>query len=110
MTFVQSLTNLLNVETLLIITLLIGMASASSWLISNKISIRLIADVTFYASLMISFWFLATELANMTSLQAFGMSLPPIIGLPLLASGLKLYAVLHDYYKRHHASQEDIAQ
>lgn len=108
MSFIQSLGNLLNYETVLILTLLILMAAACSWLISHNISIRFIADLTFYASLMISFWFLATELANMTSLQAFGMSLPPIIGLPLLASGLKLYAVLHDYYKSHHTHNEHL--
>ncbi|WP_119394763.1 hypothetical protein [Salinibius halmophilus] len=102
MVFIDALLSLLNIETLLILALLVAMGSAVSWLISSQVSIRFVADITFYAALMISFWFLATELANMTSLQAFGMSLPPIIGLPLMASGLKLYAVLHDYYQKHH--------
>lgn len=110
MVFIDALFTLLNLETLIILTLLVSMGSASSWLISGRLSVRFVADITFYASLMISFWFLATELANMTSLQAFGMSLPPIIGMPLIASGLKLYAVLHDYYKRYHPSHTDAHQ
>lgn len=106
MKFIQALTNLLNFETGLIWILLVLMAGVISRLVTHKYSVRFMADLTFYASLMLSFWLLALDLTQVNSLQELGMGLPPIIGLPLLASGFKLYAVIYHNFFLHHSDRE----